>query len=870
MVGQTISHYEITEKLGEGGMGVVYKASDTKLDRTVALKFLPFDSTSKDKDKKRFLREARAAARLNHPNICSIHSIQEHDGLQFIEMEYVEGVTLREKMQKSDRLPLKECRDYATQIIKALAAAHEKSIIHRDIKPENILVDTEGRIKVMDFGLAKLKDLPHFTQSGSTVGTATYMSPEQMKSEEIDERSDIFSFGIVLYEMLTGVHPFKAEYEQALMYNILNEHPEGPSSIRKDVDRELEDIVVRCLKKSREDRYRTAGEILSQLQSGAEPLSRMGDKANNKLSRFQWLPQYMRLGPKARAAAAILLVLTLGVLWLYPTVFGGGSQEPIPDEKHIVVLPFENLSSQEIPEAINDGIMEVLASKITRMESYEGSISVVPTSEVREARSEGITGIKEVTSRFGANLAVNGSLQRVDNQLLLTINLVDGNSMRQIRSSVLQMKWDNLVALQEKVARKLTDMLEVELKEKTVQTFAVANTQPSSIYQQYLKGQGYLSRFEDPESIDSAIEIFKKIVEKDTGYVRAYADLAEAYWRKYELTRNTEWTDHALKYGRKAINLSEEYVPEAFITMAIIKNSRGQHKEALDFLNDLEGPEINSYQALTEQAEAYQGLGQPEKAEKMYLKAIERKPKYWGGYNNLGVFYYNQGQVKKAAEVFDKLLENAPNNFRAFSNLGGIYFNRGMFEKALSAWHQSIAIEPNFRAYDNLGTYYYRKKDFNEAIRMYKRAIELGKTDYRSWGNLGYAYYWSGKDSSKVRKNLNKAIDLAEKELEIRPSDPTLLSSLAGYYLTIGNDKKCRELLQQLISVEKKGAHELTSIIHLYERLGERESALQWVEKWLSEGYGLGTLHSLNGVDGLLEDPRMKKLEEKYKQQNQH
>ena len=210
MVGENISHYKILEKLGEGGMGVVYKARDTNLDRDVALKFLPSGSAPKEKDKLRFQQEARAAAQLNHPNICGIHAINEYEGRQFIEMEYIEGQTLRQVLKEQDRLGLDKVREYALEIAEALSAAHRKNIIHRDIKPENIMVDKNGRIKVMDFGLAKLKGVPHYTKTGSTVGTVTYMSPEQMQSEEIDPRSDIFSFGVVLYEMLSGTHPFHA------------------------------------------------------------------------------------------------------------------------------------------------------------------------------------------------------------------------------------------------------------------------------------------------------------------------------------------------------------------------------------------------------------------------------------------------------------------------------------------------------------------------------------------------------------------------------------------------------------------------------------------------------------------------------------
>lgn len=867
MIGKNISHYKILEKLGEGGMGVVYKAYDTNLDRIVALKFLPSDSTPGFEDKKRFLQEARAAAQLSHPNICGIYSIGEHEGRQFIEMEYIEGETLRKKMRASGRFDLDTFRDYAIQIAGALTAAHRKNIIHRDIKPENIMIDSDGRVKVMDFGLAKLKGVQHFTKTGSTVGTISYMSPEQLQSAEIDARSDLFSFGIILYEMLTGTHPFKGEYEQAVMFKILNEDPRPPSDLHDDIVLDLEDIVVRCLQKDRDSRYRSADDIRLELEGQEKFPIRQTFKSISKTNWSRLISGSKKLSRKSlvwMVSMSVLMVI-LGFLWFFPTTPGEKWQESIPDDKHLVVLPFNNLSPQDIPESINDGILEILTSKITQMEMHEGSLWVVPSSEVRASN---ITSVKEAAKQFGTNLAVTGSLQHVGNRLLLTINLVDGNTMRQLRSSVIEMDWSDHTRLQDEVVHNLTDMLEIELEPSTMQTFTVAGTQSSGVYQLYIEGRGYLSRFEKTENIDKAIHKFREAIESDSGYVRAYAALAEAYWRKFELTRDTRWAENALKYGQDAINTMEDTIPEPFITMALIYNGMGRYEEALEMLDKLNDPERMSYQALIEQATANEGLGKSDKAEELYQQAIKIKNKYWAGYNNLGVFYYKQGRLKEAAEAFRKVTEVAPNNIRGFNNLGGVYFGMGMNEEALGAFDKSLAIQPNFTAFTNLGTFYYYEKNYSEAIRMYERALDLRQTDFRSWGPLGYAYYWSGKDSSKVREYMEMAIELAEKELEIRPNDPEVLTQLAGYHVVIGNKEKCRELLRQLPSLAKMDDDTRVSVIHLYEQLGNRDAALQWAEKSLISGYSLEKLESLEGVEDLLEDPHMKKLQEKYEQQS--
>jgi Tol biopolymer transport system component/predicted Ser/Thr protein kinase len=315
MIGKTFSHYNISEKLGEGGMGVVYKAEDKKLDRLVALKFLPPQFTVNKSDKARFIQEAKAAAAINHPNVCVIHDMLEHENQQFIVMEYVEGQTLREVIygdrrrgEVTSHLQINEVLNYAIQIAEALQAAHEKDIIHRDIKSENIMVNTKDQIKVMDFGLAKLKGSLKLTKKSSTVGTVAYMSPEQIQGHEVDARSDIFSFGVVLYEMLTGQLPFKGEYESAMIYSILNEEPEPLTKIRTDLSEKLEQILNRVLIKNPNKRYQHMDELLLDLKTlkNGSPGQPVAKKLFLQISK-----------PVLRILSTILLLIILGLIYLY-------------------------------------------------------------------------------------------------------------------------------------------------------------------------------------------------------------------------------------------------------------------------------------------------------------------------------------------------------------------------------------------------------------------------------------------------------------------------------------------------------------------------------------------------------------------------
>src|ERR1051326_3520919 len=366
MIGQIISHYQILEKLGEGGMGVVYKAQDTRLDRFVALKFLPHHLTANETEKARFLQEAKAASALNHPNVCTIYGIEEHDGQQFIEMEFVDGVTLREK------LPVEKLNDvltYGIQIADALQEAHSKGIVHRDIKADNVMVNAKNQIKVMDFGLAKLKGTLKLTRTSSTVGTLAYMAPEQIQGGDVDARSDIFSFGAVLFEMITGHMPFRGEHEAAMMYSILNEEPESVQKYPQEISSEIDRIIRRALEKDPADRYQHVDDMVSELRRVQKQSTRVvrPDAANPVPA--QGTPQREARPSKNTPwlVAAGVLVLAAIAAFLFmgrPDRGSAGKPDVQTGRKMLVVLPFENLGTPE-QEYFADGITEEITSKLS-------------------------------------------------------------------------------------------------------------------------------------------------------------------------------------------------------------------------------------------------------------------------------------------------------------------------------------------------------------------------------------------------------------------------------------------------------------------------------------------------------------------------
>ena len=379
MIGETISHYRILEKLGEGGMGVVYKAEDIKLQRTVAIKFLPPDLARDPEARARFIQEAQAASTLDHPNICTIHEINETaEGQIFICMSYYEGVTLKKKIEH-EPLTLEEAIGIAECIVRGLVKAHGNSVVHRDIKPANILVTADGQVKILDFGLAKLAGQKRLTRTGTTVGTVAYMSPEQTRGDAITFSTDIWSLGVVLYEMITGRLPFEGEYEQAVIYSIVNEPPRSIRDLRSDVPFELEQVVIKALAKDPDERYVQASDILSDLGSIKRTIE---SKAEMEVT---------------------------------------AEPEPVPS---IAVLPFVNMSPDPENEYFGDGLAEELINALTQLkELHVAARTSAFTFRGRE------TDIREIGKKLDVSTVLEGSVRRAGNRLRIMaqlINIADG------------------------------------------------------------------------------------------------------------------------------------------------------------------------------------------------------------------------------------------------------------------------------------------------------------------------------------------------------------------------------------------------------------------------------------------------------------
>ena len=871
MIGETILHYKIIEKLGEGGMGIVYKAEDTKLRRFVAIKFLPHHISADNEDRKRLEIEAQAAASLNHPNIAQIYAIEEGknpkgDTEVFMVMEFVDGQDLKKTIHSSKSypdkddinkgLPLEEAIDIATQIAEGLEAAHKKGIVHRDIKLQNIMITNDGKVKIMDFGLAKMSDRSQITKDGSTVGTIAYMSPEQATGEKADIRADIWAFGIVLYELLSGHQPFAAQYEQAIIYSILNEPPTPVEKYNPNCPAALVKIVNKCLVKNREDRYQNITEVIKDLQFSEDDTD-YGFKT--KTVRIKKQGSIKSVGKKTSAIVAVV-ILIIALSFFLPDAWQRikdiAGWDAAPEEQHLVILPLTNIGGDASKQAFCEGLMETLSSNITKIEQFRNSLWVVPASEVIQ---NNIKSAGEAYKRYAVNLAVTGSVQFINNILKLNLNLIDAKNLRQLNSSIIDINTKDISSIDNRAVIKLLEMLHIEMEPQLKDLLNAGKTTDPDAYEYYVQGIGKLQQYQNDANVDETIRLLGLAIKSDSNYALAYAGLGEAYWRDYDLTRNSEFVKQAENAAKRGYKL-DSTLAATNVTLGMITNGTGKYDDAVIYFSKALASEPSNAAAYRGLAKAYQSLNKDAEAEATYKQAIKLKPDYWTGYNDLGKFYYTHGHFDDAIVQFKQVIKCTPNNYRGYSNAGAMYYFLGKLSEAKDMFEKSIKVQPNYYAYSNLGVLYYKDNKFDKAAEMYREALNINDNDYLMWANLASAQHWIPGKKNESIDNYKKAISIAEKQLTINPKDAGVISDLAGYYGDIDDSTKAYEMLNKSLKVAPEDSHVLYRAATINEHFKHREKALFWLKKAFTNGLSRSDIEGEPEFKDLVSDSRYKQL----------
>jgi serine/threonine protein kinase len=684
MIGQTISHYKIQEKLGEGGMGVVYKATDTKLDRTVALKFLPSHLSGSEDNKSRFLQEARATAALNHPNIMNVYEINEHDGSLFMVMEFIEGQTLSSylnKVKTGESFPVDKALEWTIQIATGLHAAHEKNIIHRDIKPANIMVASGGQLKIMDFGLAKLKSSIGITRTGTSLGTLSYMSPEQAQGQSADHRSDLWSLGVVLYEMLTGEQPFKSEHEAGLAYLIINEDPPLPSEMDKKIPHQLDSVVMKILAKDRDKRYRSMEELINTLQSVRVEIQSKKSEAKTKA---------------------------------------------------IAVLPFGNISPDKESDYFSDGLTEELIANLSRLKD----IRLVPRTTSMQYK-----GTKKDTKTIGRELGTRyilaGTVRKFQDNLRITVELVDVDADAQLWAETYKGKIEDVFDIQEKVSTQIVDALMVKLTPKEQVALTKRSTLNAEAFDYYLRARNFLYRLSKGNT-NIAIQLFQKAIELDPRYAAAYAGMGEAYAYLYQYwDRRDSWLEKAVEFSLKA-QLYDPTLSEAFAALAVAYFNKNMFDDALTAGKKAIELDTNNHIAYWILGRIYRQLDREQEAIELFVKAHEINPDFYTAYNDLRMVYERLGEKEKSEELiqteikfFPEYLLRYPDDARArmffATNLSVV----GRLEEAKSEAAKAIELSPGDTVmFYNAACFYAMLGEKKLAIDTLRNALVSGWQDY--------------------------------------------------------------------------------------------------------------------------------------------
>lgn len=681
MIGETILHYKILEKLGEGGMGIVYLAEDVNLERRVAIKFLPRHIARNSEERERFKIEAKAAAALNHPNIATIHAIEESGEDTFIVMEFIDGVELKDKI-KSGPIPTKEVVDIAIQIADGLEAAHKKGIVHRDIKSQNIMITKDRKAKIMDFGLAKIKTGKQISKSGTIVGTISYMSPEQAKGEAVDHRADIWSFGIILYEMLSGDLPFKGEYEQAIAYSVINEEPQ-PLILPKDFPYEIRAILDKLLVKEPEKRYQKMSDVVYDLHTLYKKISEISAMEENSLKDTR---------------------------------------------SSIAVLPFINMSADPEQEYFCDGMSEEIINSLVQL----NNLRVIARTSVFSFKGKNLD-VREIGKTLNVNTLLEGSVRKSGDRLRITTQLIKVSDGSHLWSNRYDRVLEDVFAIQEDIAENVATSLKGFLTNKEKEAIRRPETNIEA-YEYYLKGRQLFHQV----FLDEAKKMFEKAIELDPEYASAYAGLADAHSWLYEWEGSKDSDlEAAERNSSKALSLAPD-LAESHSSRGFVLSLAGKYDEGEKEYKEAIRLNPNFFDAYYFYGRACFANGQIEKSAELFRKAAEVREE---DFQSMLLLSQSLGMLGKPDEKETllegirrtrKQLEINPDDRRALSLGSGNLYDAGEKEEAIRWINRALELYPEDAGVLINGVCLFAKEDKEKALNLLEKAVEkgFGKKDW--------------------------------------------------------------------------------------------------------------------------------------------
>jgi tetratricopeptide (TPR) repeat protein len=848
-IGQVLGHYRIVEQIGAGGMGIVFRARDERLNREVALKTLPRLALLSDAARRQFRREALSLAKITDPHVAMAFDFGRDAGIDYLVTEYVPGLTL-EAMLAGRPLPEADVFQLGKQLASGLEAAHKEGVIHRDLKPSNLKVTPDGRLKILDFGLAymlkaetaEVTATASLTETFSDAGTLPYMAPEQVKGQKPDARADVWSAGAVLYEMSTGKSPFGELIRGPLIAAILESAPAPPREVNPKISEGLERVILRALQKDPKERYQSAGDLridLANLATGTAPIY---PKQPSALNWPRWL---------AIMIAAAVVFVSSGVLWMRHR-----AEHLAPEERMMAVLPFESVANDAPTNALGLGLTDTVTAKLVQAVDG-GHLQLIST---RDLIAHGVKTSEQARSEFGTDLVLEGSMQQEGTRIRINWSLVNPRTHTQIAANTITGAAGDMFGLQDKlvddVLEKLPRAVEPGRRLALQERF---NTKPAA-YDFYLRGRGYLEDYKVEDNLESAIAEFERAIAVDENYAPAYAAMGLAYDRGFRWkNRDKEWVQKAKTQCERALAITPQ-LAEGHTCLGNVLLSTGHYQDAAREFQRSINLDHNSDETLRSLADAYQRLGNPSAAEEAYRQAVSLRPNYYGVYGALGAFYSNQARYSDAAGMFQREIQLAPLYYYGYSNLGAMELMLGQYPPAVEAFKQSIALRPTGVAYGNLGAVYFYMRRYRDSAENLQQAIKIDPRNWQNWGNLGDTLFQIPARRGEALSAYQKAIELAKERLEVNPRDASILSFTADYYAMLDQEPEAREQMRRALEIAPADADVLFRAAILYNHFGDMEKTLDFLTKSVAAGGSRTEIRDTPDFDQLKDDRRFRAL----------
>ena len=835
--------YEILSVLGQGGMGAVYKARDRDLDRLIALKVIRPELATDPAILLRFKQELILSRNITHKNVVRIYDMGEAEGIRFISMEYVDGEDLRTILRSHGKFSPKEAIAVVEQVSRALDSAHSEGVIHRDLKPQNIMRDKNGRIVVMDFGLARSLGETGMTQTGAIVGTLEYMSPEQALGTTLDQRSDIFSVGLIFYELLTGIAPYAADTAIASLMKRTREEARSASDVDASIPKSLSAIVSRCLEREPANRYHSAVELLQQLTTweanpniSAETLSRMISHPVVRVSRVSLdLP-----GKKWMWIAGTVVVMVLAIFAGRAVLDRTGSSfgetvKGIPSlqqGKYVAILPLKQVGDEKVLGYVADGIQEALAAKLFQLKEVHLASSDAVDKAAAKYKD---LPVSKLARELGVNLVLQGMVQGNADRLRVTLNLDDASSGRRLWSQEFPGAPGDVLALEDQIYGNLATALDLKPSDAEQARVSSHPTENLKAYDLYLQGRNTLRNGHSQDAYREAVGLFEKAIDKDSNFALAYTGLADSSLRMYGETKESIWAQKATLAAQQAERLSGN-LPEVHLSLGGVYSATGKTTQAVSELKRALELAPNSDEAYRNLGEAYSLGGQTDQAIAAYQKAVAANSYYWLNHYALGNAYFNLGDNAKALPEYQKVIEIASDSPMGFEGIGSVNLREGKWSDAIPQYQKALALAPDSPTYSNIGTAYFFLKNYDEASKMYAKAVEMTPNDEQLLGNLGDAYRWSGH-SDQAATTYSKAISLAFQELQVNPRSSSIMGDLGLLYAKKGDAANAVQYTNQARAISPDDVQLMYSEAQVKAILSKPEEALKSLRLALDKGY---------------------------------